>query len=50
MRKWAMARTERAMAMEMKNVIAMAKKRVIAHKSNGDGKEDGDGERGQQQP
>ncbi len=38
-----MARAERAMAMKTKRVIAMAKKRVVACKSDGNGKEDGDG-------
>ncbi len=35
---------ERAMAMEMKRVMAMAKNRMIACKSDGDGNEDSDGE------
>jgi hypothetical protein len=43
LRKRAMARAERAMAMKTKRVIAMAKKRVVACKSDGNGKEDGDG-------
>ncbi len=38
-----MARAKRAMTMETKRVMAMAKKRVIACKSNGNGKEDGNG-------
>jgi hypothetical protein len=38
-----MARAERAMAMETKRVMAMGTNRVIACKSNGSGKEDGNG-------
>ncbi len=38
------ARAERAMAMETKRVMAIAKQRIIALKSNGDGKEGGNGE------
>ncbi len=39
-----MTRAERAIAMETKKVMAMLTKRVIACKSNGNGKEGGDGE------
>ncbi len=35
------------MAMEMMSIMAMAKKRVIASKSNGNGKEDGNGKQRQ---
>ncbi len=45
-----MARAERAMAIETKRDMAMAKKRVIACKSNGNGKEGGNGNPRQQQP
>ncbi len=38
-----MTRVERAMAMETKKVMAMAKKRVIVCKSHGNCKEDGNG-------
>jgi hypothetical protein len=43
LRKRAVARVERAIAIKMKRVMAISAKRMIARKSKGNGKEGGDG-------